>query len=64
MRTQPPVNFDFAEFSNSFYTFQQWEIFPGLVVRGSKDVISHMVRLQIPERLDGARVLDIAPWNG
>ena len=64
MRTQPPANFDFAEFSKSFYSFQEWELFPGLLVRGSKDVLSHMGRLQIPERLEGARILDIAPWNG
>jgi tRNA (mo5U34)-methyltransferase len=64
MRTQPPENFDTADFCKSFYSFQQWEPFPGHVVPGAKDVTSHMRQLRIPERLDGSRVLDIAPWNG
>jgi tRNA (mo5U34)-methyltransferase len=64
MRTQPPDNFSFTDFCGSFYSFQQWELFPGLIVPGAKDVTSHMRHLQIPERLDGCRVLDIAPWNG
>jgi len=64
MRTQPPENFDFDAYCSQFFSFQQWELFPGKIVRGAKDVMSHMHRLQIPERLDGKRVLDIAPWNG
>lgn len=64
MRTTPPPDFNAADFCGSFYSFQQWEIFPGHVVPGIKDVADHMRRLQIPERLDGCRVLDIAPWNG
>jgi tRNA (mo5U34)-methyltransferase len=64
MRTQPPDNFSVADFCGSFYSFQQWELFPGHIVPGAKDVISNMRRLHIPERLDGLRVLDIAPWNG
>src|ERR1700726_4229312 len=64
MRTQPPENFDTADFCKSFCSFQQWELFPVHVVPGAKDVTSHMRHLRIPERLDGSRVLDIAPWNG
>jgi hypothetical protein len=39
-------------------------LFPGHVVPGARDVTSHVRHLQIPERLDGSRLLDIAPWNG
>jgi hypothetical protein len=64
MHTQPPENFDTADFCKSFYSFQQWDLFPGHVVPGAKDVTSHMRHLRIPERLDGSRVSGIAPWNG
>ena len=64
VRTTPPENFDLAGFANSFFSFQQWELFPGYVVPGVKQVNDHMRRLQVPQRLDGLRVLDIAPWNG
>jgi tRNA (mo5U34)-methyltransferase len=64
MRTTPPQNFDTDEFYKGIYTFQKWELFPGISTRGLKDVVEHMRRLQVPERLDGLRVLDIAPWNG
>jgi tRNA (mo5U34)-methyltransferase len=64
MRTQVPENFNVADFCKTFYAFQQWEIFPGHEVPGKKSVAAHMRRLQVPDRLDGCRVLDIAPWNG
>lgn len=64
MRMTPPEKFSVADFSKSFFSFQQWELFPGHVVPGIKDVADHARRLNIPERLDGCRVLDIAPWNG
>jgi tRNA (mo5U34)-methyltransferase len=64
MRTQAPEKFNVADFCKTFHAFQQWEIFPGYLVPGVKPVAAHMRRLQIPERLDGCRVLDIAPWNG
>jgi tRNA (mo5U34)-methyltransferase len=64
MRIHPPENFNIADFCKTFYSFQQWELFSGHVVPGVKDVAAHMRRLHIPERLDGCRVLDIAPWNG
>lgn len=64
MRTDAPVGFDIEKFYSGIYTFQKWELFAGHSTRGPKDVIEHMGRLQIPARLDGLRVLDIAPWNG
>jgi len=64
MKTIPPENFDIADFFKGIYTFQRWALFPGYTTQGPKDVVEHMWRLRIPERLDGLRVLDIAPWNG
>jgi tRNA (mo5U34)-methyltransferase len=64
MRIEAPENFDIKDFFKGIYTFQQWELFPGHCTDGPKNVIDHMRRLQIPGRLDGLRVLDIAPWNG
>ena len=64
MRTAAPENFDVTEFSKNFFAFQQWEIFPGHVIPGLKPVDQHMNRLKLPDRLDGLRILDIAPWNG
>jgi len=64
MRTTPPEGFDIADFFKGIYTFQKWDLFPGVSTKGPKNVLDHMQRLQIPERLDGLRVLDIAPWNG
>jgi tRNA (mo5U34)-methyltransferase len=64
MRTTAPENFDVASFYRGIYTFQKWEVFPGHVTQGPKDVTEQMRRLCMPERLDGLRVLDIAPWNG
>jgi tRNA (mo5U34)-methyltransferase len=59
-----PEGFDVDRFFEGVYTFQSWELFPGHATRGPKDVLDHMNRLQMPARLDGWRVLDIAPWNG
>jgi tRNA (mo5U34)-methyltransferase len=64
MRSTPPPGFQAADFSRSFYSFQEWEIFPGHVIPGVKKVSDNMQRLQIPMDLQGLRVLDIAPWNG
>jgi tRNA (mo5U34)-methyltransferase len=64
MRTSPPNNFDLSAFYDDIYTFQKWELFPGFSTQGPKDVVEHMRRLQMRERLDGLRVLDIVPWNG
>jgi tRNA (mo5U34)-methyltransferase len=64
MRLTPPKDFDLAGFTENFYAFQQWELFPGYVVPGVKRVEEQMENLQMPQRLDGLRVLDIAPWNG
>jgi tRNA (mo5U34)-methyltransferase len=64
MRNDPPKDFDINRFFEGIYTFQKWEIFPGHCTTGSKDVVEHMHRLRIPDRLDGLRILDIAPWNG
>jgi tRNA (mo5U34)-methyltransferase len=64
VRTNPPAGFNLAEFLAGIYCFQKWEIFPGHVTNGSKDVAEHMRRLAVPDSLRGRRVLDIAPWNG
>ncbi|MDD3029121.1 MAG: DUF1698 domain-containing protein [Alphaproteobacteria bacterium] len=64
MRKIPPEGFDIDTFFKGIYTFQAWELFPGIETKGLKNVAEHMERLQIPARLDGLRVLDIAPWNG
>jgi len=64
MRIAPPDAFSIADFFKGIYTFQKWDLFPGYGTAGPKDVVDHMRRLQIPDRLDGLRVLDIAPWNG
>ncbi len=64
MRTDPPEGFNLPEFLEGIYTFQKWEIFPGQVTQGPKDVSEHLRRLNVPTTLAGLRVLDIAPWNG
>jgi len=64
MRSVAPEGFSVSKFFEGVYTFQQWELFPGHSTTGPKNVSEHMTRLGIPERLDGLRVLDIAPWNG
>lgn len=64
MRTTPPDDFDLSRFLNGIYTYQNWEIFPGIKTAGSKDVGLFMEQLKIPTELSGLRILDIAPWNG
>jgi tRNA (mo5U34)-methyltransferase len=64
MKTIPPEGFDITRFFKGVSIFQKWALFPGHVTEGPKDVVEHMRRLQIPMRLDGLRILDIAPWNG
>ena len=64
MRKNPPKNFDIEQFFAGIYTFQKWEVFPGYWTTGPKDVAKHMRHLHVPDRLDGLRILDIAPWNG
>jgi tRNA (mo5U34)-methyltransferase len=64
MRASPPEHFNLPEFLDGIYTFQKWELFPGYLTPGEKDVAEHMKRLAVPESLSGKRVLDIAPWNG
>jgi tRNA (mo5U34)-methyltransferase len=64
MRLTAPAGFNAAEFSRGFFCFQEWEIFPGHVIPGIKNVRENMERLGIPRDLKGLRVLDIAPWNG
>lgn len=59
-----PVGFDVDEFYRDVMLFQRWEIFPDCIAKGAKDVLQHMQHLRMPARLDGLRVLDIAPWNG
>ena len=59
-----PDGFNLEEFFDGVYLFQNWEIFPGISTEGPKPVTAHLDRLQFPARIDGLRVLDIAPWNG
>ena len=63
MRNTPPPDFNLSQFFDGIYTFQQWEIFPGLKTKG-KDVAQTMQGLKVPEDLSNLRILDIAPWNG
>ncbi|HVH73454.1 MAG TPA: DUF1698 domain-containing protein [Stellaceae bacterium] len=64
MRTVAPPGFNLSEFFQGVYTFQRWEIFPGHVTNGLKNVVQTMERLEVPAHLEGRRVSDIAPWNG
>src|ERR1700730_18555099 len=64
MRATAPEGFDVARFFEGIYTFQSWELFPGYSTQGPKNVVGSLRSLQMPDRLDGLRVLDIAPWNG
>lgn len=64
MRTVPPDDFDVSSFFEGIYTFQRWSLFPGHETVGPKNVLAQMDILRMPQRLDGLRVLDIAPWNG
>ena len=64
MRTAPPEDFDASAFFADVYLFQTWNVFPGYQTPGIKGVEAHLKRLDVPARLDGLRVLEIAPWNG
>ncbi len=64
MRTTAPPNFNVERFYQGVKLFQKWDVFEGHTAAGSKDVVAHFRSLGAPERMDGLRVLDIAPWNG
>jgi tRNA (mo5U34)-methyltransferase len=64
MLTIPPANFSVSELFEGIYTYQRWEIFPGIFTKGPSDVAERTRQFGIPQNLTGARVLDIAPWNG
>jgi SAM-dependent methyltransferase len=65
MRGTAPQGFKAEEFYEGVLTFQDWEIFPGHRVKGSKPVARDLGLLGVPERLEGSpRVLEIGPWNG
>jgi len=64
MRDVAPTDFDVSKFFDGIYIFQEWELFPGHSTSGVKHVRNHMDVLKVPARLDGLRVLEIAPWNG
>jgi len=64
MRYSAPEGFDLSHFFDGIFTYQNWEIFPGIKTNGMKDVGQIMDRLKVPADLAGQRVLDIAPWNG
>lgn len=46
------------------YWHQRWEITPGVITPGKNDVGQLLRLVQLPDRLDGKRVLDIGSWNG
>lgn len=64
MRTDAPPDFKADEFYSGVYLFQTWDVFPGHTARGVKSVQETLLRLKVPARLDGLRILEIAPWNG
>jgi tRNA (mo5U34)-methyltransferase len=64
MRIEPPVGFDVSEFYADVNLFQNWDVFPGHTAVGVKSVDKSFADLGVPARLDGLRVLEIAPWNG
>jgi len=64
MRLLAPENFSVSEFYKDIYTFQSWDIFPGMKTAGAKDVNILFDSLSFPNDLTGRRVLEIAPWNG
>lgn len=64
MRTDPPADFDVENFYRGVRMFQKWDVFEGHSIGTGKDVVEHLGRLDAPARMDGLRVLEIAPWNG
>jgi tRNA (mo5U34)-methyltransferase len=64
MRISAPDNFQLNDFFKNIYCFQRWEIFPEIFTSGSKDVADTLNLLNFPIKLEGKRILDIAPWNG
>ena len=64
MRTEAPVGFDASKFYSDVNLFQKWDVFPGHTAQGLKPVNKTLENLGVPARLDGLRVLEIAPWNG
>lgn len=64
IRTVAPADFNLASFFSDVYTFQAWEIFPGHLTKGPKNVNAVSADLGLPQIMSGLRILDIAPWNG
>lgn len=64
MLTTPPPGFDLASFYEGIYLFHQWDVFPGIVTEGPKNIVRTLDAMNFPADLTGKRVLDIAPWNG
>lgn len=64
MNTVAPEEFDLARFYKGIYLYQRWEVFPGHVTNGPKDVLGNLAALNAPMDMTGLRLLDIAPWNG
>jgi tRNA (mo5U34)-methyltransferase len=64
VRTEPPIGFDVSEFYADVFLFQNWDVFPGHTATGIKSVDTAFAYLSVPARLDGLRVLEIAPSNG
>jgi tRNA (mo5U34)-methyltransferase len=65
MRTIAPRTFDPSKLSDgSIYWHQGWDIFPGVSTPGRSLVAEIAKWIELPERLDGKRVLDVGAWNG
>ena len=52
------------EFLPTVRWWQRWEIAPGVFTPGPNDVAAILDKCGFPQRIDGARVLDIGGWNG
>lgn len=46
------------------YWHQRWEVSPGVFTPGRNDVAELLRQVEVPQDLNGKRVLDIGAWNG
>ena len=60
----PPEGFDANETFKGFHWHQDWEVFKGANTPGRNRISLLCERAQMPENLEGKRVLDIGAWNG
>ncbi|MEP7134775.1 MAG: DUF1698 domain-containing protein [Chloroflexota bacterium] len=59
-----PDGFSPDSFFQSVHWHQRWEIFKGVYVPGRNDVVPMCEAVQLPDNLNGMRVLDVGAWNG